>query len=704
MLAGGVSLGSYEAGYAATIVRYLRAHPDRYVLRAVAGTSAGAINAFASAVEYCRAPHDELPLPAEAWQPIGWGALYDSERVGQTHVFHHDLLREHGRSLTDASRFAGRPDCSVDVFAALTRYHEEPDAPAPGPRSWEDFVQYVAFRVASEDGAFRWLPLRSPEDCCRDTRSLTINNEGEIEGNILVDALLASAAFPIAFPPVELALCDNDTDAGDSGLCTEERAARERYIDGGVFDNVPVGALLSALRNTSDDALVIVVDLDNEQIPGEQSSGTSPFDTFSRLAEQWLRYARTRDYARAIREAERAGATVVRATQRLPAASGFMEQFLGFFDRTFRDVDYLLGQRDARRDLTSRFGFDTSTGSARYVDERARCLELLLSNADDGAGTSCAGVLSTNELVTLRALDAATRARCENAPEDEALPEVCAAAAERAEAGIWPEAPVSASRESRLRRAHGRASTSGFQAFLEELRLGDFDSEMQSTRRIRSTGLGVRPEILWSRVAEDAMDTFANTQDRGRLATELALEAMLASAIPVLARPSGSFLVNLDGLEAGINVPLSPRFLLDVGVGAEWGLRAEREHGWHLLSAGPALRLGALLSKREALVALIASVDAGLLFGPVFPSVEENSVGLRDGRRASRPNAAVYAGIAPRALFLRRVQVDLPIRAYWLCTTPYCGSYASATPALSVMVRVGWNFTFRPGVVYREDD
>lgn len=122
VIAGGVSLGSYEAGYAMTVVDAIRRSPT-LTLAGVSGTSAGAINALAAALESCRVEESEEfeDIGWRIWVPIGWRMLYDEARVSREAVFHREDLLAHGLPIVRGDGLQLRPDCEVPVVVAVTR-------------------------------------------------------------------------------------------------------------------------------------------------------------------------------------------------------------------------------------------------------------------------------------------------------------------------------------------------------------------------------------------------------------------------------------------------------------------------------------------------------------------------------------------------------------------------------------------------------
>lgn len=690
VLAGGVSLGSYEAGYVATALRFLRENRAHYHLRGIAGTSAGGINALAGAIEYCRVDANDPTRSSvnyDAWMPIAWKMLYEESKVTRGAVFHHDDLRTHGRKILSGEGYTLRPDCDLTVISAVTR--DLTLTALNDPQQSIHMVEYLGLRVTADAKGkvvYRQLPPRADTNPRR--AALVADEDGIVAPKEVLNLLMATAAFPAAFPRVEMTVIEGSSEHPQQGVLNAERS----YYDGGVFENVPARAILPLIETDKGSApLVLIVDLNHQRVPPMVSKREIAGD-LGKLAGTWLQFARARDYASSVIELDTAEVEIWRALQRYPVASEFISAFAGFFDLSFRETDYALGVHDAREDLQLWAPSAAQLDAGPDTPSVNACVHHLLLGGDN---EDCAMPASDSMLATLRGLVAAAASRCD---KEVVTSMGCAAFREEALRDRLPTNTLSPRHEARLRRAPGKAQDEDFQAFLEELRLGDFQPELSDDWPNLRGPKGRRPEVLWSRLAEDALRQFANKQARPTLSSQVAFETLLSSALPVLPRPSVSALINLNGFETTMSLPLSPRFSADLGVTAEWASRKERVEGWHLFSAGPVARLGWTLSKRQALVSSIADVHVGLLFGPTYPSVVDGDNGPGLARGQSRPNAAAFVGVAPRFILLRRLQVDFPIRTYWLCDTPGCTSFASARPAYSMSFRLGWNWTISPRI------
>ncbi|WP_237757816.1 patatin-like phospholipase family protein, partial [Anaeromyxobacter sp. PSR-1] len=260
-VSGGVSLGAYEAGLSWATVRYLTAVREgrgelaalfRPRLAAVTGTSAGAVNALLAAATWCAQPEragdvdenlllsawihldfDELlPRSARGYRP-GDGLLSAAplERTGA-------LIRSALFGPEAAGAF--RPGCRVPLGIAVTQAEPRQRDVAGLTTSTQRLVVPWRLEVAPDGAvAVRRQPLL-PGELSESVLELdgvpAAGDAAPFRPQVIEDALLASAAVPMAFAPRRLCAPER-ADAGG------ERAPGEchDYVDGGVFDNAPIG-------------------------------------------------------------------------------------------------------------------------------------------------------------------------------------------------------------------------------------------------------------------------------------------------------------------------------------------------------------------------------------------------------------------------------------------------------------------------------
>src|SRR5690625_1523444 len=698
ILAGGASLGAYEAGYAAIVAQFLRKNAETFTLRGISGTSAGAINAFAAALEYCKDTNQQGPTPPTpeevpylTWIPMGWSMIYDQTKVTREAIFHFDNLFEHGLELLEPTSYTLRSDCNIPIQVAVTQ--ESARQQHADPTNALELIEYIGVRLtATADGRARYVQMPPRDHRPPHLLTLPARKNHTISAHDVMRMITASAAFPMGFPSVRMTVLGPSPLDPDGAPVTLER----QYYDGGIFDNVPVATIFDALESGGDDTpahsthtgkpLVLIVDLKNQRLPQPSSNLQIGDGSLGAMTNRWMSYARARAYADAVQTLQDNQIDTWRAVQRYPAASEFLAAFAGFLDRSFRETDYLLGAHDALQDL--READETQDLTPPQPHPQVACMDELL-RADETP--ACAhSLLSENILVTLRAIAAAASSRCDAA----SLPTMGCASFNQERLRDRLPSPQHTNREKRKLRRIGELSPhADFDAFLYELSQGDFQPSLTHTWPDMPARLRKNPTYLYSRLVEDAFHVFADRQKGSALRTEVAFDTLLQTSLAIPPRVSLSALVNLHSAELAFNVPLSLRFSVDLGGTTEWGLQSGRKHRGHIISGGPVLRLSANLSEQSALMAIMADVHAGVLFGPTFASVTEEHRGVGYARSKSIPNAAAFVGIAPRVFILRRLQIDLPIRAYWLCANASCTDFVDRTPAYSISVRIGWNWT-----------
>ena len=357
VVAGGVSLGSYQAGFLYYYSEYLKA--EQIKLAAVTGASAGAINATIAAIESCRTPQsDPTQSPYwKVWIPVGLDELLPADGSSVTRL---GLLQraplekaagylqryiERQNATAEAAQWTSG-ECRVPIGIVATRLAPESVAmPVAAQRATERFG--VVFDKDAE-GRLSHITdcelappatlVRGEEaGCTRNEQFIRhpgSNNEphGRPMFGDLRNLLFASSSFPLAFEPRPLTSHEH-VGAG---------ATTDIYVDGGVFDNIPI-AFAQALMPERDGTLV-VVDSDNTPWkPTEQPASTyaSIIDAAGAFTRGFVGAARTRELLQLkgdVRYPER----------RAMLTSDYLFAFSGFLDQHFREFDFYLGMLDAR--------------------------------------------------------------------------------------------------------------------------------------------------------------------------------------------------------------------------------------------------------------------------------------------------------------------------------------------------------------------
>ncbi len=95
-VSGGVSLGSFEAGYLYYLFETLKLNPGLADPRVFTGASAGSANALLSLISSCsdKDPEPDKSLFYQSWIPFGLKELFDPKKVTARGLFTQSALRE----------------------------------------------------------------------------------------------------------------------------------------------------------------------------------------------------------------------------------------------------------------------------------------------------------------------------------------------------------------------------------------------------------------------------------------------------------------------------------------------------------------------------------------------------------------------------------------------------------------------------------
>ena len=278
-ISGGVSLGNYEAGLTWTVVQYLRTSSRDLELAAVTGASAGSLNALLAAALWCedaaeaRDANPDSNLFHDAWTPVGIEDLlpeaasgYRADDALLTAAPLEAALERIRARLFEPGGRRFRPGCSVPLGFTVTRDQPEERVVSGLSARTQRFVVPLRFAVDAA-GVARVVRHALPSD--RDSAAAQLllaevappGGVGPLQSS---QAVLASGAFPFAFRARELCDCALRCPAEQTvhdGRCEGPDAAhplaglscarvtpaaprklcRRKYVDGGIFDNAPIG-------------------------------------------------------------------------------------------------------------------------------------------------------------------------------------------------------------------------------------------------------------------------------------------------------------------------------------------------------------------------------------------------------------------------------------------------------------------------------
>lgn len=269
-ISGGISLGSYEAGLNWAYTRYLNYYRDEAndgeygpVLVAASGASAGSINALLTAASYCRDSNakdaDEPPLLdtvsdnifKNTWENVGIDELLPDKN----NKYNHDDSILSRKPISDRIKYIINSlskniyrECSVPIAFIVTRTQPEILSVDSLQVKNDRFTIPVIMTAKNKKIKFEQFIVNSMDKSHGNIIYLPgVRNEDKIiiDNDTVVNAIMASSAFPFAFSPVKLQYCakkEISEKKYQSLSCPDGYSLEDSYfVDGGVFDNVPLG-------------------------------------------------------------------------------------------------------------------------------------------------------------------------------------------------------------------------------------------------------------------------------------------------------------------------------------------------------------------------------------------------------------------------------------------------------------------------------
>lgn len=388
-ISGGVSLGAFEAGQLFFLTEALRSSQDAARLLIATGASAGSANSWIAATEACRTttlePEDSLGY--RVWIPVGLQELFEPNRVLAHSIFVQDSLHR-GFSIIEDTWSRGLPaSCEFVVGVAVTREQGLDVELTEGllvPRQAEHFSVHVQGRGALAPIFRNYIDPKQSFERPLLPLSRGADFTGARDFTAIREATLASMAFPIAFPPQSISHCvtprrSRHEESADFPRC-DTPTRRDDFIDGGVFDNNPLGLALRIARGglhrkggtpgfhplpnqpetPKPEILHGYIDPDLTRYPlyepPEDGRGAQDplLSILARLGGQMLSSARGQELAALAEIEPRALGQLWLIETSYPPISGLLGAFFGFFERDFRDFDFFLGQYDTFYELRRR--------------------------------------------------------------------------------------------------------------------------------------------------------------------------------------------------------------------------------------------------------------------------------------------------------------------------------------------------------------
>lgn len=364
IISGGISLGAYEAGYNWGLLKYLNhlKHSEKkgnIQMHSIAGASAGAINALLSSMAWCRNEEFadkenliEANLFYDIWTEVDFEDLFIDKEFGtkdganKTSLFSRKKIeRLAKKAFEDLDKPYYEEGCKVPFGFAVTRV--EPKISQIQDIEISNKLFHIPLYLQID--ATQKAEITDNFDLKRDNIIHLSHNGSPPKGRIQ-KALFASSAFPIAFEQVKL------------GYFHHEKFEKALFLDGGVFDNVPLDF---AIRLSNEKAKnYIFMDpkhMRKELLPKEfkkRSQAVSPInsainligDIFSASESSILYNTLAEEFGDAQKE-------IQISSRHFPITGMFLQHFGAFLDKGFREYDYYVGV------------YDSIVDSAKYLCE-----------------------------------------------------------------------------------------------------------------------------------------------------------------------------------------------------------------------------------------------------------------------------------------------------------------------------------------------
>jgi len=356
IISGGISLGAYEAGYNWALLKYM-GHIKHYSkdndidMKSIAGASAGAINTLMSAMAWCRSRESfdvnndiEHNLFHDMWTEVDFEDLFIHKDAtldpdNQTSLFSRKkinlladkIIEEMHQPYYDAA-------CKVPFGFAVTRVNPK-EVTIKNIKIANKLFHIPFYFSVDSNGSGKVLD--NMDDYIQRDNIIHLSKEGTPSDEAVKKAMFASSAFPIAFEQVAL----------DYVYKGEKEHAL--FLDGGVFDNVPLDLAIRLANHKSSD--FIFMDPKNlrrtfarSQADEDKDFRESPINSAIGLLMQIFSSSESSVLYNTLSEHFLKSDKQIHLSSRyFPITGKFLEHFGAFLDKGFREYDYYVGVYDA---------------------------------------------------------------------------------------------------------------------------------------------------------------------------------------------------------------------------------------------------------------------------------------------------------------------------------------------------------------------
>ncbi len=356
IISGGISLGAYEAGYNWALLKYMghikhNSNQNDIDLKSIAGASAGAINTLMSAMAWCRSKESfdvnndiEHNLFHDMWTDVDFEDLFINkdatlDPTNQTSLF----SRKKIKSLADTIMIElHQPlydkECKVPFGFAVTRVNPK-EVTIKNIKIANKLFHIPFYFTTDKEG--RGHITDNMDNYIQRDNIIHLSKDGKPSDAAVEKAMFASSAFPIAFEQVAL------------DYIYKGKKESALFLDGGVFDNVPLDLAIRLADQKSTD--FIFMDPKNmrrtftrTKADDDKNFRQSPINTSIELLMQIFSSSESSVLYNTLSEHFLKSDKQIHLSSRyFPITGKFLEHFGAFLDVGFREYDYYVGVYDA---------------------------------------------------------------------------------------------------------------------------------------------------------------------------------------------------------------------------------------------------------------------------------------------------------------------------------------------------------------------
>lgn len=347
---GGVSLGSYKAGYHYYLLNFIKQNDIKVI--EIGGASAGGMNSLLSVDYLCneKSVEKESSLYWKFWINTGINELFDKRKVTKRSVFHREAGNEVFKKLYSHFKKGYSKNCNITLSIPVTnlksfnRYNDQ--------RIYSPSIKnYFVIKIKG-NGIGNPVELSNViiDQSTNDQRLLPLGNNIEENFKLLQKVIYATSAFPIAFEPVEIPVC-----IVSQKLCNLKSARQEFFIDGGILDNAPLDLAIKSSQTLKNNAVKHLY-INTSNYAFKTLSSAHSYDEINKDLGPLIfnHISNVFSIARANEEAKllEGNLSILDSVQLgntvLPTMSSPLYAFFGFYDQSFRVFDFNLGMHDAK--------------------------------------------------------------------------------------------------------------------------------------------------------------------------------------------------------------------------------------------------------------------------------------------------------------------------------------------------------------------